>query len=115
MPACGPPGASPPAALFESVLAGDADFAFQLVDSYYSRNPDGTYSDNSTEAFLAVTCLDYSAESAEDPADEAARAISATGSRSAARCGCRGPRTCSGWTSRHGVSSSSPAASASRP
>ncbi len=45
--------------LFTSVLAGDADFAFQLADSYYSRTEDGTYTDNSTEAFLAINCLDY--------------------------------------------------------
>ena len=45
--------------LFESVTAGDADYAFLLADSYYSRDEDGTYSDNSTEAFLAINCLDY--------------------------------------------------------
>ena len=45
--------------LFESVTAGDADYAFLLADSYYSRHEDGTYTDNSTEAFLAINCLDY--------------------------------------------------------
>jgi pimeloyl-ACP methyl ester carboxylesterase len=60
--------------LFDSVKAGDADFAFQLADNYYSRNPDGTYSDNSTEAFIAVNCLDYPTETTtEELAGEAAR------------------------------------------
>ena len=45
--------------LFTSVAAGDADVGLQLADWYYSRNADGTYSDNSTEAFLAINCLDY--------------------------------------------------------
>ena len=45
--------------LFESVRAGDANVALTLADSYYGRNPDGTYADNSTEAFIAINCSDY--------------------------------------------------------
>ena len=45
--------------LFTDVMSGNADYAFQLADSYYGRNPDGTYLDNSTEAFIAINCLDY--------------------------------------------------------
>lgn len=45
--------------LFETVRAGDADTALALADSYYGRNPDGTYADNSTEAFIAINCSDY--------------------------------------------------------
>lgn len=45
--------------LFTDVLHGKADYAFQLADSYYGRNADGTYQDNSTEAFIAINCLDY--------------------------------------------------------
>lgn len=44
--------------LFETVAAGEADVAFALADSYYSRM-DGQYLDNSTEAFQAINCLDY--------------------------------------------------------
>ena len=44
--------------LFETVAEGNADVAFALADSYYSR-ADGTYLDNSTEAFQAINCLDY--------------------------------------------------------
>lgn len=49
--------------LFSDVMAGEADYAFRVADSYYSRNPDGSYADNSTEAFVAVNCLDYTATS----------------------------------------------------
>ena len=33
--------------------------AFFLADNYNGRNSDGTYLDNSTEAFIAINCLDY--------------------------------------------------------
>ena len=52
--------------LFESVMKGSASVAFILADSYYSRDSDGTYSDNSTEAFMAINCLDYTYDA--DPA-----------------------------------------------
>ncbi|WP_127792818.1 alpha/beta hydrolase [Agromyces sp. LHK192] len=45
--------------LFTSVQFGDADFALTLADAYNGRNADGTYADNSSEAFYAVNCLDY--------------------------------------------------------
>ncbi len=45
--------------MFTSVMKGSAAFAFQLADAYNSRNDDGTYADNSTEAFTAINCLDY--------------------------------------------------------
>ncbi|MEO6505633.1 MAG: alpha/beta hydrolase [Terrimesophilobacter sp.] len=45
--------------LFSKVMNGDANYAFQLADSYNNRSPNGTYNDNSTEAFIAVNCLDY--------------------------------------------------------
>ena len=45
--------------LFDSVMKGSASVAFQLADTYNDRNSDGTYADNSTEAFVAINCLDY--------------------------------------------------------
>jgi pimeloyl-ACP methyl ester carboxylesterase len=45
--------------MFNSVMHGDADYAFQLADAYNGRNKDGSYSDNSTEAFTAINCVDY--------------------------------------------------------
>ena len=44
--------------LFTGVKQGDASYAFQLADSYNGRNPDGTYADNQTEAFISINCLD---------------------------------------------------------
>ncbi|MHC5795136.1 alpha/beta hydrolase [Lacisediminihabitans sp. FW035] len=52
--------------LFSSVMQGDPSVAFQLADSYFGRKADGTYKDNSTEAFIAINCLDYAAESTTD-------------------------------------------------
>ena len=45
--------------LFNQVMQGDADYAFQLADNYYGRTAKGKYQDNSTEAFIAINCLDY--------------------------------------------------------
>ncbi|QAY74670.1 alpha/beta hydrolase [Agromyces protaetiae] len=45
--------------LFTSVQFGEADFALTLADAYNGRSADGTYLDNSTEAFNAINCLDY--------------------------------------------------------
>lgn len=51
-------------------FAGDPDTAFMLADFYNGRNADGTYQDNSTEAFRAYNCMDYPLDSSE--ADKAA-------------------------------------------
>lgn len=45
--------------VFSDSFAGDPDFAYKIADYYFARNPDGTYSDNSFEAFVAINCLDY--------------------------------------------------------
>ncbi len=45
--------------LFTNVEAGKADYAFRLADAYNDRKPDGSYASNSTEAFIAINCLDY--------------------------------------------------------
>ncbi len=45
--------------MFDSLMLGDADTALNLADFYYGRNADGSYNDNSTEAFRAINCLDY--------------------------------------------------------
>jgi len=52
--------------LFSEAEAGITDTAFFLADFYYSRDVDGTYADNSLEAFLAIYCVDYPTET--DPA-----------------------------------------------
>ncbi|WP_309621082.1 alpha/beta hydrolase [Salinibacterium sp.] len=52
--------------LFSEAENGATETAFFLADFYYSRDTDGTYTDNSLEAFLAIYCVDYPAET--DPA-----------------------------------------------
>lgn len=69
--------------LFDSVMKGNASVAFTLADTYNNRDSDGTYSDNSTEAFVAINCLDYTYDA--DPAvmrqqaDELAKAAPVIG------------------------------------
>lgn len=45
--------------MFASVMQGDASEAFGFADAYNDRSKDGTYTDNQTEAFMAINCLDY--------------------------------------------------------
>ncbi|TQL48735.1 alpha/beta hydrolase family protein [Homoserinimonas aerilata] len=63
--------------LLDEVLSGRAETAFQLADGYNGRNADGSYLDNSTEAFTAINCLDYpvtsTRESLQSEAEELAR------------------------------------------
>jgi pimeloyl-ACP methyl ester carboxylesterase len=42
----------------EEAMDGDGSTLQLLADAYASRNPDGSYSDNSTEAIYAINCLD---------------------------------------------------------
>jgi hypothetical protein len=54
----------------QMALDGDGTLLLKLSDVYESRNDDGTYSDNSAEAILAINCLDdpYSITADEVPA-----------------------------------------------
>lgn len=45
--------------------SGDPAGFFGLSDSYYERNPDGTYNSNLFEAFIAINCMDAPAETDE--------------------------------------------------
>jgi pimeloyl-ACP methyl ester carboxylesterase len=49
--------------LFAEVFEGGTRIAFILADSYNDRNADGSYSTNSTEAFIGINCLDYVSDS----------------------------------------------------
>jgi pimeloyl-ACP methyl ester carboxylesterase len=51
-------------------LAGKPDTAFQLADFYYARS-NGTYQDNSTEAFRAYNCMDYPLDTSQADKDAA--------------------------------------------
>lgn len=46
---------------------GDGTALMALADSYNSRAADGTYTDNTTEAFYATSCLDAPVENANTP------------------------------------------------
>jgi pimeloyl-ACP methyl ester carboxylesterase len=41
-----------------AALAGDGQQLMLLADAYTSRNPDGSFQNNSMEAFFAISCLD---------------------------------------------------------
>jgi len=58
------------------VLQGNADIAFQLADFYYNRQ-DGTYLDNSTEAFRAYNCMDYPVDATEQEQADAEALLAA--------------------------------------
>lgn len=59
--------------LITTMREGDPSIALFLADFYYDREPDGTYTSNSTEAFYAINCLDYPRETNLDlMEDEAA-------------------------------------------
>ncbi len=63
--------------VFADVFAGEADYAFQIADAYYGRSANGTYADNSTEAFVAINCLDYMSTSTRETLDAEAAALAA--------------------------------------
>ena len=58
-------------------MFGEADVALSFADGYNGRNEDGTYRDNSTEAFRSVNCLDYAYQSDVAIMREKAAAIAA--------------------------------------
>jgi pimeloyl-ACP methyl ester carboxylesterase len=47
------------AQVFATEMTGDPADSFTVADAYYDRTAQGKYTTNSTEAFQAVTCLDY--------------------------------------------------------
>jgi pimeloyl-ACP methyl ester carboxylesterase len=61
--------------LFTTVLAGQAEFALTVVDAYYGRSPDGSYTGNLFEALRAVRCLDYPAQNNVAVMKEQGRAL----------------------------------------
>jgi pimeloyl-ACP methyl ester carboxylesterase len=76
-------------------LAGDPAVAFALADDYNSRAADGSYLDNTAEAFRAYNCMDYPIE--DDPeAEAAARAYVAENAPTIAPYW-EGVETCADW------------------
>ena len=58
--------------LLVETMDGGTDTAFFLADIYNDRDASGAYSNNGTEAFLAINCLDYPSDG--DPATMRAQA-----------------------------------------
>ncbi|GAA1815815.1 alpha/beta hydrolase [Agromyces neolithicus] len=63
--------------MFSATMFGDGDAALVFADGYYGRTADGTYEDNSTEAFRSINCLDYPAQSDLEVMREQAAEITA--------------------------------------
>ena len=70
--------------MFAEVMAGKSDLAMQFADAYNGLQADGTYKDNSTEAFMSINCLDY-------PVTTDAATIAAQNTRLAAEAPVIGP------------------------
>jgi pimeloyl-ACP methyl ester carboxylesterase len=47
-------------ALFNDLYAGDGQSTFDSADGYNGRNPDGSYADNASDIYSAVTCAEGS-------------------------------------------------------
>jgi hypothetical protein len=47
-------------AMFNDLYAGDGQSTFDSADGYNGRNPDGSYSDNASDIYSAVTCAEGS-------------------------------------------------------
>ncbi|MDO5721348.1 MAG: alpha/beta hydrolase [Actinomycetaceae bacterium] len=65
------------AGLRQAMNDEDGSFLLQIADTYARRAPDGTYRDNSYDAFLVVNALDYEASGSEDEWEQQARQLSA--------------------------------------
>ena len=48
--------------LLQGALDGDPSLAFESADAYNGRGSDGTYVSNTTEAFIAINCVDAPAD-----------------------------------------------------
>lgn len=82
--------------VISDVQSGKASSAFSLLDTFNSRNSDGSYADNSTEAFYAVMCLDYPRRnSATEIAEDQARYLA--GSSILGQFWADGTAMCNGW------------------
>lgn len=64
-------------ALDLAINAGDGSGLLALADIGNSRNPDGTFDGNATEAFMAINCLDYPLEGTESDWQAAASEMAA--------------------------------------
>lgn len=78
----------------DEALQGDASTAFLLADFYNGRE-NGSYADNSTEAFRAYNCMDYPVE--DDPSAEAASQAQIAAGAPTIAAYWEGPDPCAVW------------------
>ncbi|MFC5434647.1 alpha/beta hydrolase [Microbacterium suwonense] len=78
-----------------AALQGDPSVMFALADSYNSRNPDGSYADNTAEAFMAYNCMDYPVEDDQATEDAAMKVLEAKAPTFAPYW--QGPDPCEVW------------------
>ncbi len=64
------------AALNAAMMEADPNQLLKLLDQRISRAPDGRYADNSTDAFYAVSCLDFPVTQSIDQVREFANQLS---------------------------------------
>jgi pimeloyl-ACP methyl ester carboxylesterase len=83
--------------LYNEVLVGDSETAFFLADFYYSRDVDGTYADNSLEAFIAIYCVDYPVETDPVVLAEQSKLIEAASPATYRNLPPIGDQTCINW------------------
>lgn len=81
---------------FEGVFTGDPAVALFLADAYNSREMNGTYSDNQTDAFNAYNCVDYPVDAQAD-IDQAEQVVQSTAPTFAPYWG-GGPSLCDVWS-----------------
>ena len=82
--------------MLSATMFGDGDAALVFADAYYGRTADGTYEDNSTEAFRSINCLDYPAQTDVDVMREEAAEITAAAPTFGPYMG-YDDLTCNGW------------------
>jgi hypothetical protein len=65
--------------LLGAALNDDPSIAFESADAYNGRGPDGSYASNTTEAFIAVNCIDVPVDAPEDSGETTSVAAEVTG------------------------------------
>jgi pimeloyl-ACP methyl ester carboxylesterase len=80
---------------FTSALQGNASVMMALADSYNGRASDGTYTDNTTEAFQAYNCMDYPLDDSAAAEDAAVKVLEAQAPTFAPYW--QGPDLCEEW------------------
>ncbi|WP_264796879.1 alpha/beta hydrolase [Arthrobacter mangrovi] len=84
-------------AALKGAFGGDPTEMLRLSDLGAERQPDGSYTGNSTEAFTAINCLDYPMESGLDAMREEAKALE-DASPTLGRYLAYGGTTCENWS-----------------